>query len=588
MPSLDDSLSPASLRRRGYLSVFCAMLVTLRNGVYYSYSNINPYCAAYLGQFDSSLSSKDTLLVLPVWLIFQSLFALVGVKLSERLGYVKVNAIGFLGFAAVQGIMIFVKGYWLFIFMYGMMAGLLLGLGYLPSMYIAWTYFPTKKSIVTGVILFTAGISASLISPITTYIVNPDNLPDYTSNPVVYERVPKMFLFLFVYFGAMAAVAVVLQPPPYVSSSYVEKKELDKEEDIRKSRGKSLKSYRKSMLSVDGRELRMSVVNRIVLELEEKNVRVYNNEELKNDLKVMNPQSSFLMAALDPDKITDLIQNKDPVDKKFNDFSKSLRLSTQKSPFQIEAEIEEMEDKIAEEKKSLIYSKSVKLMEVECPSVKVGLKSKAFMQIAIMAFGCSIVNYFMNSVWKDFYRMKFDVTDDKMSLMLTLGGLANSLSRLIAGFLMQYFPFKIVFLGLVTLALFTCITINIFVQSYFVGLIYLFFVFIGIGTQVTIFPTITTKVFGSTVGPKIYPFVYLCFSMANLFQYFILKIFSNWSAMFIIFGGLATLALVTGVIFDDCPDWRGQIVEETVKEAQDDIVEIEGDEREMTLVQAGR
>ena len=71
----------------------------------------------------------------------------------------------------------------------------------------------------------------------------------------------------------------------------------------------------------------------------------------------------------------------------------------------------------------------------------------------------------------------------------------------------------------------------------------------------TIFPTVTTKVFGSVTGPKIYPFVYMCFSMANLTQYFVLKLFSNYQIMFFLFGGFAIAAMIIGLTFDEDPDW---------------------------------
>ena len=137
--------------------------------------------------------------------------------------------IAFTGYTLVNLLMVYVKSYWLFIICYGFLPGITIGLGYLPSMYIAWTYFPKQKSMITGVILFTAGISASILSPITTYVVNPNSLPDYDTNPAVYNNVPSMFRFLFFYFAALTLVACAFQPQPFVSRDYQEKKLIDKE-----------------------------------------------------------------------------------------------------------------------------------------------------------------------------------------------------------------------------------------------------------------------------------------------------------------------------------------------------------------------
>ena len=56
-------------KNTGYIAVVCAMLGNLMIGSYYCYSNMNPYVAAYLRSFDPSITSKDTLVILPIWLI---------------------------------------------------------------------------------------------------------------------------------------------------------------------------------------------------------------------------------------------------------------------------------------------------------------------------------------------------------------------------------------------------------------------------------------------------------------------------------------------------------------------------------------
>jgi len=561
MEEFEDSGPP---RFKGYLSVFCAMVVNLMIGSYYCYSNMNPYVAAYLRSFNPNVTSKDTLLILPIWLVNQSLFAIVGVRLSEKFGYVKVNLAAFVGYTLVNGLMIYVKNYWLFIIVYGFLPGITIGLGYLPSMYIAWTYFPKKKSMVTGVILFTAGISASILSPITTSIVNPDNMADYSTNPTVYNNVPSMFKFLFFYFGALTLVACGFQPEPYTSKTYQEKKQLEKEiEEYKKSLAPS--AIPSGNISRGSRHMsrRMSVRNQVMTELDNKRIRIYHNEELKNDLNgVVDPQAAMLMAAIDTDKVVDLVQNKDNLENQVREQVKSMRNSIKLDAKSDQEQIEQIKEKLVETNIQNIYRTSTLLLSKECPSVRIGLKSKVYLQVAIMAFGCSIINYFLNSVWKDFYRSKFSVEDDKMALLLSMGGFSNSIARLVAGALLMRYTFKSIFLCLVCVVIFTCITVNFWATTYGAGAFYLLLVFGGIGTQVTIFPTMTTKVFGATTGPKIYPYVYLIFSIANITQYLILKVFSNWSVMFILFGACAVAALVVGINFNENPDWRGNIEQE--------------------------
>jgi len=609
------------------ISVICAMLVNLMIGSYYAYSNINPYVAAYLKSFNPSITSKDTLLILPIWLVNQSIFSIIGVRLSEKLGYVKVNLIAYVGYTLVTFIMIFVTQYWQFIIVYGFLTGITIGLGYLPSMYIAWTYFPQSKSMITGVILFTAGISASILSPITTWIVNPDNLPDYSTNPLVYNNVPRMYTFLFLYFGVLTLVACILQPQPYLSKEYKEGKDLttnsaknsfyrkfsmvrqnsevpsqgapeDRIDAKSRSKGSSgrlpsgelnekveLPNVAELGSGPLKEKARQSIKDAALKELDADTKRVYHLDQLKQDFRgVMDPQTAMLLGHMETDKVIDLVRHKSKTENAEIDIAqeKQVNLKRGMSMEDAEAEFELMMARAIHKTKQDIYRKSIKLRSTECPSVRMGLKSLVYLRIALMAFGCSIVNYFLNSVWKDFYKSKFYVSDDKMALLLSLGGVSNSLARLAAGALLLRVSFKKIYLGLVCTALFTSFTANIFINSYWAGAMYIMFVFAGIGTQVTIFPTVTTSVFGPAVGPKVYPFVYLIFSVSNITQYLTLKLCTNWTAMFYVFGSCALMGLAVGLTFDEKPDWIDANIMVAVEEEE------KREEVELKLLEDGR
>lgn len=542
----------------GVIAVLCAMLGTLMVGSYYSFSNMNPYIAAYLNSKHPEVTSKDTLLIMPIWLVHQSVFALVGVRLSERLGYNMVHRIAFSSFTLVNILMIFVENYWVFVFVYGSLTGLTIGLGYLPAMYISWTYFPEYKSLVTGVVLFTSGVSASILSPMATWIVNPEGRVDYSTNPDIYNRVPTLFKFLSCYFGTLTLISCTFQPKPFVSQAYVEKKQLDKDdEDYRKSFARSLLKSGKPSFAGSRMSRRMSLANKMLMDLDHKSIRIFHNEELKNDFKgVVDPESTMLMANIETDKVVDLVQHKNNLETLIAEERKSIRLSVKDNKELEEDRIEAFTNKIAETRKNTIYKKSVLLMSNDCPSVGHGLRSVTYRKLALMAFGSSIVNYFLNSVWKEFYKTKFEAPDDEMALLLSIGAFSNSSARLASGALLLKLPFKFMFLAQASIALFICLTIDTFLNNYTIGAMYLILAYCGIGAQVTIFPTIATKAFGSTTGPKLYPFLYMCFSLANIVQYFVLKIFTNWSLMFYVFAGFAIASIAIGLTFDENPNWR--------------------------------
>ena len=156
-------------------AVICAMLSSMIIGSYYLYGNINPYVSAYLRQSDPSVEVKDTLAVMPVWMLFQSVGTFLSTKLCKVLGFTNVSILAFAVFAVTNLVMTVVKDFYVFLFVYGVIGGTSIGLGYMPSLYVAWTYYPDRKASITAIVLFFSGILTAFLSPLATMIVNPKN-----------------------------------------------------------------------------------------------------------------------------------------------------------------------------------------------------------------------------------------------------------------------------------------------------------------------------------------------------------------------------------------------------------------------------
>ena len=198
-------------------SIISGMLFILCIGSYYSYGNINDVIYNYLkNNGNPQIKPQDCLIVQPIWLITQSISTALGMVLAGKIGFRAVNCIGFMSFALLNLILSYTTNYYALIYTYGVFGGVTCGLGYLMGIYIAWTYFPDKKGLVTGMILFSAGISASILSPMTTYIVNPNNNLK-PSDEEMYSRVPRMFRILSLYFGTLVLLAAIIQPAPLES-----------------------------------------------------------------------------------------------------------------------------------------------------------------------------------------------------------------------------------------------------------------------------------------------------------------------------------------------------------------------------------
>jgi Major Facilitator Superfamily len=590
-PSEELSRVPQSTKIR---AVICAMICNVMIGSYYFFSNINSYVAAYLKQYNPDISAKDTLLIMPIWIVMQSVGTIVSIKLCSSYGYPIVSNVSYGLFAVANLIMVFVKGYWTFVFVYGAFTGLMIGTGYMPALFIAWTYYPETKSIVTGVSLFTAGISASILSPASTAIVNPDNVVDYENDPEVYNRVPFMFFCLFLYFGGLIGIGAILQPPPFESQAIKELKELTAlEQEARKENPPGNHNLVEMDVirqghdsgAVDHHDASPSKINTDHNVVSDAEMRYVLNKELKSDTEgYISQPEAYAMAGLPADQLASIVTDKKSLQILIGDRKENLRMSIRQSLYRGDQKFKDSvarlkignENPEATEKRALDLltspNKTLTLEEdqkarqsiktlvaqcnADCPSLSYALTSWPFVSLAIMAYSCSIYNYFMNSVWKQYYVTKIDVSDKQMALILSYGAFANSIVRVVSGFAMMKYDFKYIYLLLVGSTILCCFTIDTFLVNYAVGSLYSMTVFGGIGIQVTIFPTVCTKMFGPVIGPKVFPFVFSFFSMANLTQYFVLKFTDDWSFMFILFGIIAIVGLGVGFIFTSSPDWR--------------------------------
>ena len=123
-------------------SIICASICNFMIGAYYFFSNINIYVASYLRQTNPGVYPKDTLLIMPIYIVMQSLGTILSIKLSARFGYPLVSIVSYAVFALASLLMVFTTGYWTFVLLYGVIAGLAIGIGYMPALIIAWTYHP--------------------------------------------------------------------------------------------------------------------------------------------------------------------------------------------------------------------------------------------------------------------------------------------------------------------------------------------------------------------------------------------------------------------------------------------------------------
>jgi hypothetical protein len=198
-------------------ALIAAMLINILIGSYYVYGNINGYVAVFLNEDPSK-----TAFIQPLWLLIQGGGVVFSIRMCECFGYRFVNFWAFFVYILTNLACAWIKNIWLFFLTFGIVSGIAVGFGYLPALYIAWTYYPNNKSLVTGLILFWAGLSTLILAPLTTAIVNPDNLPVEKYYMLV-DNVPKMWFTVSGLYTVIWVISASLQPNPWDAEEENEK-----------------------------------------------------------------------------------------------------------------------------------------------------------------------------------------------------------------------------------------------------------------------------------------------------------------------------------------------------------------------------
>jgi hypothetical protein len=530
------------------------MAVNFMIGSYYMYSNMYIYVSHYLknqpgNEMDGD--GKKAQLIMPIWLMVQSCVSVLSVKIGEKIGFKTLNFIAFVWFTLNNFAMIYVKDYYVYVAVYGVSNGIACGLGYLPGLYTAWTYFPQRKSVATGLILFCAGMSASISSPLVTRIVNPNNVDP--SSKEVYDRVPYLFQCLTIAYGTITLLACTFQPAPYQSASVKEKREIKRKMSTAQTptEKKNLQGRLRG-LTLGGAASMSPHFNQMT----EKDVERVTKELFLRDMGTRMGEDALLMNQLDMDEIEDLVHVHHTEDRKTR--LRNSEIAPLDETFKVKDEVE-----VARESADHLYQLSKELQEHFCPSFYYGFFSTSFLMLATMAFCCAIYNYFLLTAWKALFKDYLHFQDSALANLLIIGACSNSSFRVIVGILLLKFSFKTFYYIAISVIIVSAFTFDILVikgENQLIGVGFLFVAFAGLGTMVTIFPTVCVKIFGSEVGPKLYPCIYVCFSTASFAAYLVYRMLSDPVQMFYTFGGFAVLGLFTAMFFDQNPSWQKAIL----------------------------
>lgn len=516
-------------------ALVCGMIVNLMFGAFYAFSNTYIYVSNYLRQFDSSIDEqgKHVMIAMPLWLFFQCLFTIVSVRIADCIGWWALNYIAFAWFSLNNLAMVYIKNYYAFLLVYGVSNGMAFGLGYLPALYISWTYFPERKSLATGSLLFSTAMATFILSPLATMIVNPDNLPD--EHPAVIERVPLLFKCLTAGFLVMTLVACSLQPSPYIQET-PEDSDQDKNKHTQQATTPVSDTGRIRNLGVLLSLTRKGVTRDEIIKIGE--------VKMAEEGGAAHQETFMMMGQLHEKQIQELALNETLDEEKVTD---------------IETKQQDAKTRLDQDTEEELGRLGRVAAESSCPSVLVGIQSVSFLLLALMVLSNCTFCYMMLTTWKSNFKKHLGMKDRELAYLLSFGAIANALGRLLTGLLLLKLPFKAIYIPMVLVVAGCAFSIDHVLtvsMNQRLAIAYLGVAFFGLGTSVTVFPTVCMKVFGIRVGSRIYPFIYICFSLACGLSYAISRVSKDLRTMFFTLGGMATFGLILSLFFKEKPAWK--------------------------------
>lgn len=224
---------------KGYLCVFSACCFQLFNGYMYVWGNIAPYVISYYHyKGDISATLASSVIVIPLSYLFNTVCCPIGSYLhtimDPRLLHFFTSSMMLMIIFASS----FMKTWWTFVALYGILFPGVLGFQSFVSLICAWEWFPAKQSIVTGVVFSAFGLSSFFFGFITTYLVNPENekpkVPDdgtITSDSLysieIANKVPHMLRVNTAICAVLAILGLIgiSRNPEFVRQEKIKKRE---------------------------------------------------------------------------------------------------------------------------------------------------------------------------------------------------------------------------------------------------------------------------------------------------------------------------------------------------------------------------
>jgi hypothetical protein len=219
--------------RRGVMCLIGGFFINLVAGILNSWGTFTIYITSYLHAQDSSVDLNTMFITFPVSIVFLStgfgkVHLVVGTILYHKIGARATIAISGSFITLSYLVCSFITNAYAFAIIYGMCVGFGAGCGSFTPVWPSWLYFPKRRGLATGIIMFGFGFGACIFGLAFTFLTNPNNeKPDvvvgsghqvtHLFGKHVADNVPWTLRYLAFMYGALTVAAVLLVSDPTVS-----------------------------------------------------------------------------------------------------------------------------------------------------------------------------------------------------------------------------------------------------------------------------------------------------------------------------------------------------------------------------------
>ena len=160
---------------KGFLNTLGSIIIFMVFGSLYTWSNINVFFVSYLKQYNSpNIEIVDGYFMMPIILVISNFSIYFGTKIEEKFSFKFGLFLSLVMTCGSHFFLIFTTRLPIIYFLM-IIFGISIGLSYITTTRNSWYFYPEKKGLISGIILFGYGVSSMIFSAIADNIINPDN-----------------------------------------------------------------------------------------------------------------------------------------------------------------------------------------------------------------------------------------------------------------------------------------------------------------------------------------------------------------------------------------------------------------------------